>query len=97
MYWKHRLANIQLARLLESLDPTINRQRRNGHIDARRGHDNSSVKREIYLKALEGQSTKAITTRRLRWGKRLDKLTGGSLFLTVAYSEKAENMMYVLM
>ncbi|KAG8404891.1 hypothetical protein J3459_016698 [Metarhizium acridum] len=94
-YWKLRLAYIRLARILASLNPIINRQKRNGHIHARRGHDNSTVKRHLHLKAVEGQTPEAVSGLRSRWGKRLDKMTGGSLFLAVVYSEKAESMMYV--
>ncbi|KAM3458407.1 hypothetical protein MY3296_000613 [Beauveria thailandica] len=90
--WKHRFAYIRLARILESLDRIIGRERQEGHVSGRRGQGNSTIKRDIYLQAVEGESGKTLGDLHPRWGKRLDKMTGGSLFLAFAYSDKADSM-----
>ncbi|KAF5127206.1 hypothetical protein E5D57_008134 [Metarhizium anisopliae] len=90
--WKHRFAYIRLARILETLDRIIGHERQKGHVSGRRGQGNSTIKRDMYLQAVEGESGKTLGDLRPRWGKRLDKMTGGSLFLAFAYSDKADSM-----
>ncbi|OAA34346.1 hypothetical protein ISF_10016 [Cordyceps fumosorosea ARSEF 2679] len=90
VYWKHRLAYVQLQKLLASLDMTILREKRNGHIDGRRGYGNKTVKYEILSKALEGRSSAKAIRLHVRRSRRWSLIIGGSMLLAVAYSGKAE-------
>ncbi|OAA71708.1 hypothetical protein LEL_08943 [Akanthomyces lecanii RCEF 1005] len=91
-YWKHRLAYVQLQNILASLDVIILREKRNGHIESRRGHGNNTIKYGILSKALEGRSSANVTRLRVRWSRRWSLIIGGSMLLAIAYSDKAETL-----
>lgn len=89
-YWKHRLAYIQLQNLLASLNVIILHEKRNWHIEGRRGHGNNTIKYEILSKALEGRSSANTIRRRVRCSRRWSLIIGRSMLLAIAYSGKAE-------
>lgn len=94
-YWKHRLAYVQLQKLLASLDVVILREKRNWRIKGRRGHGISTIKYKILNKALKGRSSATAIRRRVRYSRRWSLIIGGSMLLAIAYSGKAETNVYV--
>lgn len=94
-YWQRRLAQMQLTRILASLEAIIKRERRKGQFDGRRGEDNATLVRDTYFRPLEGQTSNQDADLGMRWSNRMSRLLDGSTFLAVAYSDIAETKMYV--
>ncbi|KAK2590668.1 hypothetical protein QQS21_011648 [Conoideocrella luteorostrata] len=91
-YWEHRLAYVQLNRVLTSLKPIINYRRQHGLFRSHRGHDNSTVMLDMYVMALEGRKPRREIARNIRLGKRWSLSIAKSLFLAVAYSNRVDTI-----
>jgi hypothetical protein len=94
-YWQHRLAYLQLTRILASLMSIIKRHRMNGQLNGQQGQDNSTLLLNTYMAALEKRRSRREINHRIRLAKRWSRMIRGSMFLAVAYSRKVETMMYV--
>ncbi|KAK4070004.1 hypothetical protein PCL_07041 [Purpureocillium lilacinum] len=88
--WQRRLAQMELVKLLHSLENMYKLERNMGNLDGRPGEDNSSLAHKAYYEALEGQTPKPEAIRRLRWSKGMSRLVAGSMFLAFAYTNLAE-------
>ena len=91
VYWKRRLAQIQLARILANLEVLVKREKQKRRTRGRsREKGNAAIVRKIYLRALGGRKSPRDVITRIRWCKRMARLIDGSMFLAVAYSNLAE-------
>ncbi|KAL7905995.1 hypothetical protein GGI35DRAFT_483263 [Trichoderma velutinum] len=91
--WKLRLAYVRLARISSLLLSIIASGRRKGRISRGVGKGNASILIDLYMKAQNEQISTELRVqiqRRLRIARRWADLIGGSIFLAVVYSNKAE-------
>ena len=94
-----RMAYIQLGRLLHRLETMIKSERQAGILHRERRYPDSSISIDMYMSAKEpvrhvGQVRKHLVERRaisMRWSI----LVGSTPFLSLIFSDTAENIMYV--
>ncbi|KAK1975597.1 hypothetical protein LZ30DRAFT_348843 [Colletotrichum cereale] len=95
MYWLSRGAYLHLTRMLAYLSSTIKADRESGRMHLTIGRGNASLALEAYCQSQSSESDKEALKRikrRLRIARRWTDLTGGSLLLVFAYSNKAETV-----
>ncbi|KAF3060434.1 hypothetical protein CFAM422_011326 [Trichoderma lentiforme] len=91
--WKLRLAYVRLARISSLLLSIIASGRRKGRVPRGVGKGNASILIDLYMKAQNEQTSTELRVqiqKRLRIARRWADLIGGSIFLAVVYSNKAE-------
>lgn len=91
--WKLRLAYVRLARISSLILSIIATGRRKGRVPRGVGKGNASILIDMYMKAQNEQISAGLRVqiqRRLRIARRWADLIGGSIFLAVVYSNKAE-------
>lgn len=96
--WKLRLTYVRLARISSLILSLIATGRRKGRVQRGVGKGNASILIDMYMKAQKDRTSTEMRVqiqRRLRVARRWADLIGGSLFLAVVYSNKAEVAMYV--
>jgi hypothetical protein len=94
-----RLAYVQLIRLFDTVEETIEYSRRHGFVHRAAGYRNASIALDIYMKAQEGYADAASHRRQLlerkRAGRRWKQLAGPSPLFLLVYSDAAERIVYV--
>ncbi|KAK2011591.1 hypothetical protein LZ32DRAFT_326024 [Colletotrichum eremochloae] len=94
-YWLSRGAYLHLTRMLAYLSSTIKADRESGRVHLAVGRGNASLALDAYCQSQSAVSDKEALKqikRRLRIARRWTDLTGGSLLLVFAYSNKAEKV-----
>ncbi|KAL6887151.1 hypothetical protein HDV57DRAFT_488148, partial [Trichoderma longibrachiatum] len=91
--WKSRLAYVRLAKISSLILSIIATGRRKGRIPRGVGKGNASILIDLYMKARNEETSTELRVqiqKRLRIARRWADLIGGSMFLAVVYSNKAE-------
>lgn len=87
-----RLACVRLCQILPRLREVIRKDREGGTLTSRRGRGNASVAIDLHRESLS--TTDRHIRRRRRIARRWSLLAGNSPLFLVAYSDRAENIVY---
>ncbi|KAF0330496.1 hypothetical protein GQ607_002375 [Colletotrichum asianum] len=95
MHWLSRIAHLHLTRMLAYLTSTVKADRENGLLRPVVGRGDASIALDVYRHSQSSESGDGALRqikRRLRIARRWVDLTGGSLLLVLAFSDKADTV-----